>query len=155
MPLKQIKTWFEKAVPQPEQKNLNTQMGVHIEEVAEMLETITASTPEMQQKLDDLRRATEEVATDMKTGKMEISITDPVEFADALCDQIVTAVGNGHMAGIEILGAAGEVANSNDSKFDDDGMPIFNPETNKIMKGPRYFKPNLSPFVKQAKFLNS
>ena len=153
MSLKQIKTWFEKAVPQPEQKNLNTQMGVHIEEIAEMLETITASTPEMQQKLDDLRRATEEVATDMKPGAMQITIADPVEYVDSLCDQIVTAVGNGHMAGIDILGAAGEVANSNDSKFDADGNPIFNPDTNKIMKGPGYFKPNLAPFVEQVKFL--
>jgi predicted HAD superfamily Cof-like phosphohydrolase len=39
-----------------------------------------------------------------------------------------------------------EVQNSNMSKLDENGKPIYN-ESGKVMKGPNYFKPDLSKFV--------
>ncbi|SSX60346.1 nucleoside triphosphate pyrophosphohydrolase family protein [Actinobacillus lignieresii] len=76
---------------------------------------------------------------------MELDNEDKVELLDALCDQIVTAIGVAHMFGMNIQGALQEVANSNDSKFED-GKPVFN-EQGKIAKGKHYFKPNLERFV--------
>ena len=40
-----------------------------------------------------------------------------------------------------------EVQESNMSKLDTNGKPIFN-EQGKVMKGPNYFKPDLSKFLK-------
>ena len=70
-----------------------------------------------------------------------------IELIDALCDQIVTAIGVAHMFGMDIQGALQEVANSNDSKFED-GRPVFN-EHGKIAKGKNYFKPELAKFIKK------
>ncbi|MEG9499874.1 hypothetical protein [Mannheimia indoligenes] len=62
-----------------------------------------------------------------------------------LCDQIVTAIGVAYMFGMDIQGALKEVADSNDSKFEN-GEPVFN-EQGKIAKGKHYFSPNLKQFI--------
>ena len=67
------------------------------------------------------------------------------ELLDALVDQIVTAVGVGHMMGMDVLGALEEINRSNFSKFED-GKPVFD-ENGKITKGKDYVKPNLEKFV--------
>jgi len=64
-----------------------------------------------------------------------------IDLLDALCDQIVTATGVGHMMNMKLPLALEEVNASNYSKFVN-GEPIFN-ENKKIMKGPSYFKPSL------------
>jgi predicted HAD superfamily Cof-like phosphohydrolase len=71
---------------------------------------------------------------------------DRQELLDALCDQIVTAVGVAHMFGMDIESALNEVNASNWSKFVD-GNPVFN-EHGKIAKGPGYFEPKIAEFAK-------
>jgi predicted HAD superfamily Cof-like phosphohydrolase len=152
MSVKQILTWFQKAVPAPEKKNFNTQVGVHFEEVAEMMDSLAGADGASQVRLEQMRDMLSKFATEVKSGQVDLKIADPVEYLDALGDQIVTAVGSAHMGGVDILGGLAEIADSNDSKFDEDGMPIFN-EDRKIMKGPNYFKPDLQKFVSGARFL--
>ena len=72
---------------------------------------------------------------------------DLVEVADALTDILYVAYGAGHAFGIDLDKCFDEVQNSNMSKLDKNGKPIFN-ETGKVMKGPNYFKPDLSKFLK-------
>ena len=64
----------------------------------------------------------------------------------SLCDQIVTAVGVAHCAGMKIVDGLHEVNRSNWSKFDENGEPILD-ETRKIIKGPNYTKPDLTLLV--------
>ena len=71
---------------------------------------------------------------------------DLLEVADALTDILYVTYGAGHAFGINLDKCFEEVQNSNMSKLDENGKPIFN-ESGKIMKGPNYFKPNLSKFV--------
>jgi len=71
---------------------------------------------------------------------------DLLEVADALTDIIYVTYGAGHAFGINLDKCFEEVQNSNMSKLDDNGKPIYN-EDGKVMKGPKYFKPNLSKFV--------
>ena len=75
----------------------------------------------------------------------DINEHEKQELLDALCDQIVTAVGVAHMLGMDIEGALNEVNNSNWSKFED-GEPVFN-EQGKIAKGRDYFAPDLTRFI--------
>ena len=71
---------------------------------------------------------------------------DLLEVADALTDILYVTYGAGHAFGIDLDKCFEEVQNSNMSKLGNDGKPIYN-ENGKVMKGPNYFKPNLSKFV--------
>ncbi len=71
---------------------------------------------------------------------------DLLEVADALTDILYVTYGAGHAFGIDLDKCFDEVQNSNMSKLDESGKPIYN-ENGKVMKGPNYFKPDLSKFV--------
>ena len=71
---------------------------------------------------------------------------DLLEVADALTDILYVTYGAGHAFGIDLDKCFDEVQNSNMSKLDEDGKPIYN-DHGKVMKGPNYFKPDLSKFV--------
>ena len=71
---------------------------------------------------------------------------DLLEIADALTDILYVTYGAGHAFGINLDACFNEVQNSNMSKLGKDGKPIYN-ESGKVMKGPNYFKPELSKFV--------
>ena len=71
---------------------------------------------------------------------------DLLEVADALTDILYVTYGAGHAFGIDLDKCFQEVQNSNMSKLDENGKPIYN-ESGKVMKGPNYFKPDLSIFV--------
>ena len=71
---------------------------------------------------------------------------DLLEVADALTDILYVTYGAGHAFGIDLDKCFDEVQNSNMSKLDENGKPIYN-DSGKVMKGPNYFKPDLSKFV--------
>ena len=71
---------------------------------------------------------------------------DLLEVADALTDILYVTYGAGHAFGIDLDKCFEEVQNSNMSKLGVNGQPIYN-ESGKVMKGPNYFKPDLSKFV--------
>ena len=76
-----------------------------------------------------------------------INKKDLVEVADALTDILYVTYGAGHAFGINLDKCFEEVQNSNMSKLDNNGKPIYN-DKGKVMKGPNYFKPDLSKFIK-------
>ena len=78
--------------------------------------------------------------------KEAIDNKDITEVADALTDILYVTYGAGHAFGINLDKCFNEVQNSNMSKLDKNGKPIYN-EFGKVMKGPNYFKPNLSKFI--------
>ena len=71
---------------------------------------------------------------------------DLLEVADALTDILYVTYGAGHAFGIDLDKCFDEVQNSNMSKLDDNGKPIYN-EHGKVMKRPNYFKPDLKKFI--------
>ena len=71
---------------------------------------------------------------------------DIKEVADALTDILYVTYGAGHAFGINLDKCFKEVQNSNMSKLGNDGKPIYN-DKGKVMKGPNYFKPDLTKFV--------
>ena len=72
---------------------------------------------------------------------------DLKEAADALTDILYVTYGAGHAFGIDLDKCFDEVQRSNMSKLDEDGKPIYN-EHGKVMKGPKYFQPDLGKFIK-------
>ena len=79
--------------------------------------------------------------------KQAISEKNLIEVADALTDILYVTYGAGHAFGINLDKCFEEVQKSNMSKLGKDGEPIYN-EFGKVMKGPDYFKPDLSKFIK-------
>ena len=75
-----------------------------------------------------------------------MSSKDLKEVADALTDILYVTYGAGHAFGINLDKCFDEVQNSNMSKLDKNGKPIYN-ELGKVMKGPKYFEPNLKKFI--------
>ena len=78
--------------------------------------------------------------------KKAIVEKDILEIADALTDILYVTYGAGHAFGINLDKCFDEVQNSNMSKLGEDGKPIYN-EHGKVMKGPKYYKPDLSKFL--------
>ena len=78
--------------------------------------------------------------------KVAMDNKDLLEVADALTDILYVTYGAGHAFGIDLDKCFDEVQNSNMSKLGENGKPIYN-EAGKVMKGPNYFKPNLSKFT--------
>ena len=96
-------------------------------------------------KINNLRiNLIQEELSELQTALHEKNI---VEIADALTDILYVTYGAGHAFGINLDKCFDEVQNSNMSKLGNDGKPIYN-ETGKVMKGPNYFKPDLSKFLK-------
>ena len=79
--------------------------------------------------------------------KQALDNNDLLEVADALTDILYVTYGAGHAFGIDLDACFKEVQNSNMSKLGLDGKPIYN-DQGKVMKGPNYFKPNLSKILK-------
>ena len=86
------------------------------------------------------------IKEELEELKVAIEKKDIKEVADALTDILYVTYGAGHAFGIDLDKCFAEVQNSNMSKLGADGKPIYN-EKGKVMKGPGYFKPNLSKFV--------
>ena len=90
-------------------------------------------------RIDLIKEELEELQEAMKNN-------DLLEVADALTDILYVTYGAGHAFGIDLDKCFDEVQNSNMSKLGKNGEPIYN-ESGKVMKGPNYFKPDLSKFV--------
>ena len=86
------------------------------------------------------------IKEELEELKVAMENKDLLEVADALTDILYVTYGAGHAFGINLDRCFEEVQNSNMSKLDENGKPIYN-EAGKIMKGPKYFKPNLKKFL--------
>ncbi|MDA9635077.1 nucleoside triphosphate pyrophosphohydrolase family protein [Candidatus Pelagibacter sp.] len=86
------------------------------------------------------------IKEELEEFKEALENKDLLEVADALTDILYVTYGAGHALGIDLDKCFEEVQNSNMSKLGEDGKPIYN-ESGKVMKGPNYFKPDLSKFI--------
>ena len=86
------------------------------------------------------------IKEELEELKEAMNNNDLLEVADALTDILYVTYGAGHAFGIDLDKCFNEVQNSNMSKLDENDKPIYN-DAGKVMKGPKYFKPDLSKFV--------
>ena len=86
------------------------------------------------------------ITEELEELKIAMASKDLLEVADALTDILYVTYGAGHAFGINLDKCFDEVQNSNMSKLGSDGKPIYN-DSGKVMKGPDYFKPDLSKFL--------
>ena len=98
------------------------------------------------EKINNLRISL--IAEELEEFKEAIKNNDLKEAADALTDILYVTYGAGHAFGVNLDKCFEEVQRSNMSKLGDDGKPIYN-NVGKVMKGPKYFKPDLEKFIKE------
>ena len=97
------------------------------------------------EKINELRISL--INEELEEFKEAIKNNNLKEVADALTDILYVTYGAGHAFGINLDNCFDEVQQSNMSKLGNDGKPIYN-EEGKVMKGPKYFKPDLNKFLK-------
>ena len=96
------------------------------------------------EKINNLRY--DLIKEELDEFKEALDNKDLLEVADALTDILYVTYGAGHAFGVDLDKCFEEVQQSNMSKLDEKGKPIYN-ESGKVMKGPKYFKPDLTKFV--------
>lgn len=147
MTIQSIIRWFEIAKPEPTAKDQVGQMAFHADEFAEMMDAIGRT--DMRIKAQDMRIKLLSVASN--GAKDFVDCIDDVALLDALCDQVVTAIGVGVLLGYDMEKALAEVNRSNYTKFNADGTPYIRPD-GKIGKNPEtYQEPELEPFITRDK----
>ena len=97
------------------------------------------------EKINNLRISL--INEELEEFKEAIKNNDLKEVVDALTDILYVTYGAGYAFGINLDKCFDEVQRSNMSKLGEDGKPIYN-NAGKVMKGPKYFKPDLSKFLK-------
>ena len=97
-------------------------------------------------KINELRLSL--IKEELDELKEAMKNKDLLEVADALTDILYVTYGAGHAFGIDLDKCFDEVQNSNMSKLDNNGEPIYN-EFGKVMKGPNYFKPDLEKIINE------
>lgn len=143
--IERTKEWFEKVRPEPTLDNFIAQYSVLLEEVSESLEALGLPYMELLETTKDLREGNYTEFLQDTFYNVEPK-HKRIEFLDAMCDVVVTAVGSAYMLNQDIVKALDDVNESNWSKFDENGNPIFN-DFGKVLKGPNYREPNLESFV--------
>lgn len=148
--LSETELWFKKAFPTPQSKNVHTQLGVHFEEVREMILELDSTDPATCQMLTLAKDHLHNLANWLKaTDKVvHIKYGRRTAFLDAMCDQIVTGTGVMHMFGMNSCDAMKEVNKSNFSKFEN-GKVLYD-DNLKVIKGKDFFKPQLAPFANKS-----
>ena len=143
MSIDNMKTWHERARPNPTDKDFNVQLGCHLEEFVEMLDALRGNDERSDNALENLYYIAGQLARDLKSGELHVSVAtyEREAFLDSLADQIVTATGVAHCAKMDITEACRRVNTSNWSKLVD-GHPEFD-KNGKIAKPPTYQPPNL------------
>lgn len=142
-----IERWFKEAHGDHPHKKLTVQLGVHIEEVGEMLDALTINDAQATALLANAKLAVESLASYLKENSSTVIVhaKERSLVLDSLCDQIVTAVGVAHDFGMNLPRGLQEVNRSNFSKFVDNHA-VFD-KNGKIRKGPNYTPPNLTGYV--------
>lgn len=149
MSIDTIELWHKRSRPKPDSCDFNIQLSCHFEEVAEMLADLMVE--ELHDPLGP-RKGSEtslyfmlnSMAYRLRQGDTHATLPakNRANFAKEMADQVVTAVGVGYCAGMEMEEVVRRVNRSNWSKFDDSGQPVRD-ETGKITKGPKYAPPDL------------
>ena len=145
--IQQTTRWFELAHGDAKVGKRTVQLGVHFEEVGEMLGMLVSKDAKA---LELIRKAEESVVTlaeYLKNNSKTVHVYphSGIGLLDSLCDQAVTLAGVAYDYGYKFPQTLREVNRSNFSKFVD-GLPVFN-ESGKVMKGAGYTPPNLDAYI--------
>lgn len=140
-------SWLAACGKEPGPETLSVQIGVDLEETAELLRCLRVSKEGWARLLERLVIDLESLGNELKRQRLVAHFPNHLraDVLDALCDREVTGNGVAYLAGLDKDRADQEVLRSNESKFED-GKPVIL-EGGKIGKGKNYSPPDLRAFV--------
>lgn len=144
MNIESIELWHKRARPEPTDKDFNIQLGCHFEEFVEMLECLHFTHPKFGTSAGGdmtLMTLMHEMATELKANRVQAEVVERQGFLDSLADQVVTAIGVGHCAGMKTAEACDRVNTSNWTKTVDG--EFIRDANGKIAKPATYVAPDL------------
>lgn len=141
------KAWLEACGKTPTPESLSVQIGVDLEEQAELLRCLRVSKEGWARLLERVVIDLESLGKELKRGDLVAHFPAHLrtEVLDAICDREVTGNGVAYLAGFDKDGADQEVLASNESKLED-GKPVILPG-GKIGKPDGWKAPDLRGFV--------
>lgn len=139
--------WLKACGKEPSAQTLSVQIGVDLEEQAELLRCLRVSKEGWARLLERVVIDLESLGKELKRGDLVAHFPAHLrtEVLDAICDREVTGNGVAYLAGFDKDGADQEVLGSNDAKLVD-GKPIIL-EGGKIGKSAGWTAPDLRGFV--------
>jgi len=140
--LESIENWQRNACPSPTRATLSKALGYHLEEIEEMLKAITLDDAHEHSRRDACTML-QFLSEALKQGQATVVTMDRKEVCDGLADQIVTGVGFGYRAGMDIPEATVRVDASNWTKYDENGKPVYDLR-GKIARGPNFVPADLA-----------
>lgn len=152
MTLQSIALWHQRVSPNKTPRQFTVQLGCHVEEFVEMLQSLefteveSPNLPRLEGSEYPATFLIEQLANMLKKGVLIAHPKNEQEFAGAMADQIVTGMGCMVAGGLPAVEIVDEVNRSNWSKFDSDGQPIRD-ANGKCSKGPAYSPPDLSSIL--------
>jgi hypothetical protein len=143
MTIESIELWHKRARPNPSDADFSVQLGCHLEEIVEMLDTLVLDMPtgEMLGEHTLARSALNDMSQHLKKHVAIAGVFDREAFLDSLADQVVTAIGVGHCAGMKTSHAIERVNTSNWTKTVDG--EFMRDAHGKIAKPASYVPPDL------------
>lgn len=138
-----IALWHRRANPTVSYEVFQTQLGCWFEEVAEVLDETDVTDMNHKVLLSNAADLMERISVLLKEGDMQLRLRNRENFLKEMCDVVVTVVGTCYAGDMAIVSALEEVNRSNWSKFDENGEPLRDKRTGKILKGERYSKADL------------
>lgn len=138
--IESINRWQALARPEPTPRDLTIALAVMAEEITELMASFYLS-----RRGTYAFQAMHEWSQALKAQEDTAIVKDRIGCIDGLADVIVTAVGVGHCAGMDVPRALAIVSESNWSKCVN-GQFVKN-DQGKIIKPPEYFKPQLEGCV--------
>lgn len=140
-----IKLWHKRARPEPTERDFNVQLGCHLEEVVEMLNTLGGVDGISSNKISTAAYILMGLSEGLKLGTYTAWVANRKEFLDACCDQVVTAVGAAYCADMDVVKGMDIVQTSNWSKTVNG--EFIRDANGKITKPPSYSPPHLDECV--------
>jgi predicted HAD superfamily Cof-like phosphohydrolase len=138
-----IALWQRRANPNISYEAFLTQLGCFFEEVAEVLDETDVTDINHKLLLSNAADLMERISVLLKDHEMQLRLRSREDFLKEMCDVVVTCVGSCYAGDMAIVSAIEEVNRSNWSKFDENGEPLRDKRTGKILKGERFSKADL------------
>ena len=144
--------WFaaakqQPAEPTPDSKQAAFYLGMQLEELGEKLSVVSPVDGKWLMALGEAYKR------GMNDGPMALALQDPAkakELLDGDIDLLWVSIGGARAQGADVVGALGEVSETNWNKRWDDGEFHIDPVTRKILKPEGWVAPDLTPFIHKS-----
>jgi hypothetical protein len=150
--LEEITLWFEKTNPVPTNDCFHKSLSKHLEKTSQLLLSFRDvgrdfnTREQIGLSADVMSHIQRQVRAGRNGIELVVEDIDTDDLLHNLCGQVVTSIGIAHSLKLDIIRALLEICASYTTKYDEEGNPFFNDQSNPV-NGPNYRSPDLTPYI--------